>query len=111
VQRPAAALLVLAAVALGGCASFQAARLYRSGTQALDRGDPARAVAELEQAATLAPRASSIQNHLGIAYEASGRPDDALRAYQRAVDLDCGNGAAQYNLATLRARLAAAVPR
>lgn len=97
---PVAALAIGAAAA--ACATVEAGRLYRSGTGALDRGDAATAVAELEQAAAIAPEVSAIQNHLGIAYERVGRSDDALRAYERAVELDCDNQAARHNLRALR---------
>ena len=93
------AIALVAVVLLGGCAAFQAARLYNSGSDALERGDVERAVAELERAATLAPHASEIQNHLGLAYAASGREEDALRAFRRAVELDCDNRQALHNLA------------
>lgn len=89
---------ILAAPAWTGCATFRAARLYDSGTRALDRGEVAEAIADLERAATLSPRASEIQNHLGLAYAAAGRPDDARRAFERALELDCGNEAARHNL-------------
>jgi Flp pilus assembly protein TadD len=97
-------LLVLAAcVAIAaGCAGFEAARLEQSGRAALDRGDATAAVADLERAAALAPHASAIQNHLGIAYEQAGRRADAERAYERAVELDCDNGAAKANLSAFR---------
>jgi Flp pilus assembly protein TadD len=98
------AALALAAL-LGGCASLEAERLYASGTQALDRHDPDRAVADLERAATLAPEVSAIQNHLGLAYQDAGRPADALHAFERAVELDCGNEAAVRNLRSMRARV------
>lgn len=103
--RRIAALLL--AAALTSCAAVEAVRLERSGLAALDRGDAARAVADLERAATLAPGTSAIQNHLGIAYEQAGRRDDALRAYEHAVALDCENEAAQVNLEALRERAAA----
>lgn len=90
--------LALVALASLGCASFQGWRLYDSGTDALDRGDTARAIADLERAAELVPRASEIQNHLGLAYAADGRSDEARHAFRRAVALDCGNRAAQRNL-------------
>jgi Flp pilus assembly protein TadD len=102
----------LVAPSLLGCATFEGARLYEQGTQALDRGDPARAIADLEHAAALVPRSSEIQNHLGLAHEAAGQDEAALRAFQRAVELDCSNAAAQQNLAAAearRARLAARV--
>jgi Flp pilus assembly protein TadD len=106
--RIACALLVLAA--LTGCASYRGARLYVSGTEALDRGDPAQAVADLERAAELVPQASEVQNHLGLAYAAAGRDGEALAAFHRAVDLDCENAAAAQNLAAAERRAAAAQP-
>ncbi|HTY19044.1 MAG TPA: tetratricopeptide repeat protein [Myxococcota bacterium] len=97
------AALALGAL-LGGCASLEAMRLYESGTHALDRGDSQRAVADLERAAALAPDASPIQNHLGLAYQEAGRQEDALRAFERAVALDCSNEAAVANLRAVRSR-------
>ncbi|MCZ6783218.1 MAG: tetratricopeptide repeat protein [Proteobacteria bacterium] len=97
-------VLVLLVALVSGCASFRAARLYGSGTDALDRGDPGRAIAELEQAAALAPQASEIQNHLGLAYGAEGREAEARDAFERALELDCDNHAARENLLVLRSR-------
>ena len=99
--------LLRVAMVLGlllGCASLEAARLYRSGSAALDRGDAERAIADLERAAQLQPQASEIQNHLGLAYAEAGRDEDARRAFQRSVDLDCDNEAAQHNLAWSESR-------
>ena len=70
----------------------------REETEALDRGDTASAISDLERAAELMPHASEIQNHLGLAYAADGREDAALLAFRRAVALDCRNRAAQRNL-------------
>ena len=95
----------LCAVVLAlGCSSLRAARLYQSGTSALDRGDSVQAVVELERAAELAPEASEVQNHLGLAYQAAGRKSDAEFAFRRAVELDCGNAAAVENLRVVEAR-------
>ena len=94
--RLAAALAV--GLALCGCASFQGARLYRSGSDALERGETARAIADLERAAELVPHASEVRNHLGLAYDAAGRPEAAHQAFERAVELDCDNEAARHNL-------------
>lgn len=104
--------LALAVSLLAGCATYRGARLYESGTRALGRGDSARAIEDLEQASRLVPQGSEIQNHLGLAYLEAGREADALRAFRRAVELDCSNGAAQHNLraAELRAAQAAAAP-
>ena len=87
-----------------GCSSYRAARLYQSGTSALDRGDSTQAVVELERAAELLPEASEVQNHLGLAYQAAGRERDAEFAFRRAVALDCGNAAALENLRVAEAR-------
>ena len=98
--------VLTAALAAGllGCASFEGARLFHDGTDALERGDTEAAVDSLERAAERAPDVSEVQNHLGIAYLASGRRDDALRAFERAVALDCNNVAARRNLELLRSR-------
>jgi Flp pilus assembly protein TadD len=98
------ALAVGTSLALAlGCTSLQGARLYASGTEALDRGDGAQAVADLERAAELLPDASPVQNHLGLAYVQVGRDAEARAAFQRAVDLDCSNQAAQHNLRAAKA--------
>jgi Flp pilus assembly protein TadD len=107
---PVLALVLVLAPGLGGCASIEAARLYRSGTAALDAGAPEHAVADLERAASLAPEASDVQNHLGLAYAASGRPGDAEHAFRRAVQLDCDNAAARENLRAAELRSAEAKP-
>ena len=99
-----AASLLLAGLAQGGCATVRAAELYQSGTAALEEGQPARAIRDLERAADRLPEASEIQNHLGLAYEAAGREADALAAFRRAVELDCDNQPAQHNLSLAEAR-------
>jgi len=85
-----------------GCGAIAGARLYREGTDALERGDAEHAVRALEAAAERAPEASEVQNHLGLAYLASGRRADALRAFERAVAIDCDNAAARHNLDVVR---------
>ena len=95
--------LVYAAPERLGIRSFRAAHLYQSGTAALEAGDGQRAVAELERAAALAPEASEVQNHLGLAYASQGRHADALLDFRRAVALDCDNAAAVANLQTAEA--------
>jgi Flp pilus assembly protein TadD len=89
---------------LPACATYQGARLYGSGSGALERGDTARAVVDLERAAELVPHASEIHNHLGIAYAAQGQHADALYAFRRAVAIDCDNAAARQNLRAAEAR-------
>jgi len=104
-----AALAVVAAasaIAAAGCESapiraLRGARHYTAGTEALERNDDAKAVAELEQAAVLVPHASEIQNHLGLAYWSDGRPQSARVAFAKAIELDCDNDAARANLESL----------
>jgi len=83
--------------------SLRGARLYATGTEALDRGAFERAILDLEKAAELVPEASEVQNHLGIARWRSGDLAGARVAFTRAVELDCDNAAAQANLAGLDA--------
>ena len=89
-----------------GCSTLEAARLYQTGTLALDQGDADRAVADLEKAAQLLPEASEVQNHLGLAYQDVGRLGEAELAFRRAVALDCKNAAAAENLRIVEARSA-----
>lgn len=91
-----------------GCGTLGAARLYATGTAALEEGETSRAIADLERAVALAPDASEIQNHLGLAYQDAGRHPDALRAFERAVELNCENAAAQENLSAARGRMGSA---
>jgi Flp pilus assembly protein TadD len=95
-------VLGLASVGLVACASLEGARHYRSGSDALERGEVAQAITELEQAAQLLPEASDVRNHLGIAYLEAGRNDEALREFEEAVALDCTNDAALHNLDAVR---------
>jgi len=97
-MRPILVAVLLISLACSGCGSLRGARLYSSGTRALDTGDPARAVADLEAAAALLPEASEVHNHLGLAYARAGRDEQAMAAFRRAVALDCDNRAAQHNL-------------
>lgn len=91
-------LLLAAASGSAGCASWHGARLYLEGSRALERGDAELAVRRLEAASERVPRASEVQNHLGLAYAAAGHPEEAERAFRRAVELDCDNRAARANL-------------
>lgn len=111
-QSMTLALGVSSLVLLAGCGSsypslsapfetFRGARLYAAGTDALEAGDVAGAIEDLEQAARLAPRASEIQNHLGLAYWADGQKERAQAAFERSLELDCENTAAERNLANL----------
>jgi tetratricopeptide (TPR) repeat protein len=112
VRTPVLVLVLFAmfVLSLASCASYRGARLYRSGSASLERGDAEAAVAQLEEAASLIPQASEIQNHLGLAYLETGRTREAVAAFDRAVVLDCDNHAASENLAAAEAKLATTWP-
>lgn len=57
-----------------------------------------RATAMAERAARLAPQDPDILKALGLAYATSGRIDDALAIYQRAIDIDGNAWEAMINL-------------
>jgi Flp pilus assembly protein TadD len=98
----AAATLGVVPSLLAGCTTYRAARLYTRGTEALEQGHTALAIETLEQAAALAPHASEIHNHLGLAYRSAGRHRKARAAFELAVELDCDNAAAASNLRAAR---------
>ena len=90
-------------VVLAGCTTWRGARLYQSGTAALERGEIEVALVELSQAARLVPDASEVHNHLGIAQLEAGRIELARKSFERAVELDCDNQAASGNLERVQA--------
>ena len=96
-------IVALALLTLLGCSTLEGYRHFQAGTGALDRGDAADAVAELERAAAILPEQSEVFNHLGLAYAAAGRQSDALLAFERAVALDCDNHVAKANLRAAQA--------
>jgi lipoprotein NlpI len=100
---PVSLLVIFLSLSVTGCTGFRAARLYQEGTASLDSGHPELAVVQLSEASNLQPDASEIQNHLGLAFAATGQHDKALSAFERAVDLDCTNEAATQNLASAEA--------
>jgi tetratricopeptide (TPR) repeat protein len=99
--------IAVLALSLGsiGCATWQGARLYQSGSRALERGETEVALRDLTAAAERVPNASEVHNHLGLAQLQAGEPALALRSFERAVQLDCENRAASENLARTEARL------
>jgi Flp pilus assembly protein TadD len=102
-SAPVLFLITLLSLSMAGCTGFRAARLYQEGTVALNAGDPELAIERLARAGQLQPEASEIQNHLGLAFAATGQHAKALSAFQRAVDLDCSNAAALHNLSAAQA--------
>ena len=105
---PVLFLISFLSLSVAGCTGFRAARLYQEGTEALNAGNAELAIVRLGEAEQLEPDASEIQNHLGLAFAATGQHEKALSAFQRAVDLDCSNAAAVHNLAAAQSSRALA---
>jgi Tfp pilus assembly protein PilF len=103
--RLAAALLAVCVLFPLGCTQWRAARLYQSGTRALEAGEVERAIDDLSQAASLVPQASEIQTNLGAAWLEAGEDRLALTHFERAVELDCDNQAASDGLALAKLRV------
>jgi tetratricopeptide (TPR) repeat protein len=69
------------------------------GTVFLDRHRPADALGELLEASRLDPERADVPALQALAYAASGRPAEALRAQGRAASRDAGNALLAYGVA------------
>jgi tetratricopeptide (TPR) repeat protein len=90
-----ASIPILACLILSGCAVFR----DTSQTEAYNRFAIRAAQAQLwneaifrwKQVITVDPDDSKAHNNLGVAYEAVGKMDEAITAYQRAAELEPDN--------------------
>jgi tetratricopeptide (TPR) repeat protein len=98
--RGGAIVFIAAAIFLAGCAP-PGPRALLNGKKLLERGDYAGAVAELKTAASLLPANAQAWNYYGVALQRDGQPDDAAKAYGRALSLDRDLTEAHYNLGCL----------
>ncbi len=100
-KRDAGSIVLCLAAAgllpLAGCTPAGPRALLK-GERLMRAGNYAAAVAKLEEATQLLPNQPPAWNHLGLAYHGAGRPEEAIRAYQRALALDRNLAAARYNL-------------
>ena len=97
-QTVCASLIILALSLLSACGFFEADALYKSGSQALERGEYQECIQQLEKAKALLPSASSvIRNNLGVCYDQVGRKKDAFYEYRQAVINNHQNNAALKN--------------
>jgi tetratricopeptide (TPR) repeat protein len=71
----------------------------------IERGEGGLAADAMEQAAQRIPDVTFVQNNLGMAFELSGRLDEAAVAYARAVELAPSHERAAMNLARLDGRI------
>ncbi|MGD8791215.1 MAG: tetratricopeptide repeat protein [Anaerolineae bacterium] len=78
---------------------------YARGMEAFSHQDYAQAVLQLEKATDALPDFAPAFLGIGLAYEKMGRPEVALQAMERALELDPGDLAAQHALGRVRAAL------
>ena len=97
--RSAVVFLALVWV-IAGCTPAGPRALLK-GKQYLDHGDYAAAVAQFKTAATLLVTNAAAWNYYGVALQRAGQPDDAVNAYNRALELDRDLLEARLNLGTL----------
>ena len=83
---------------LAGCGP-SGERALVEGDRLLQAGKAAEAIPMLEKAAQDLPQNGPALNHLGLAYHATGRTNDARRAYLRALEVDRNRIEATHNLA------------
>jgi tetratricopeptide (TPR) repeat protein len=90
--------MVTLSLFLGGC-SPSGERALIEGDRLLQIGKSTEAIPLLERAALDLPQNAPALNHLGLAYHASGKTNEARRAYLRALEVDRNRIEATYNLA------------
>jgi len=95
-----AVLLTALALGVAGCTPAGPRAMLR-GKKELDRGDYAGAVVQFKYATDLLATNAAAWNYYGVALEHAGQADDAVNAYQRALELDRDLFEARLNLGTL----------
>lgn len=94
-------MMGLAAVLLvAGCTPAGPSALLK-GKKYLDRGDYTAAVAQLKTATTLLSTNAQAWNYYGVALQFAGQPDDAAKAYQKAIKCDRELMEAHFNYGSL----------
>lgn len=83
---------------LAGC-SPSGERALIEGDHLLQTGKATEAIPLLERAVQDLPQNAPALNHLGLAYHATGKTNEARRAYLRALEVDRNRIEAAYNLA------------
>ncbi len=93
-------VFVALAVALAGCSPAGTHALLK-GKKLLDQGDFADAADEFRSATEDMSTNAEAWNYLGVADQHSGQLDDAVKAYERALELDRDLMEAHFNLGCL----------
>ncbi|MCX6869959.1 MAG: tetratricopeptide repeat protein [Verrucomicrobia bacterium] len=92
------ASMVTLSLIMAGC-SPSGERALIEGDRLLQIGKSTEAIPLLERSALDLPQNAPALNHLGLAYHASGKTNEARRAYLRALEVDRNRIEATYNLA------------
>ena len=87
-------------LAAAGCTPAGPRALLK-GKKYLDHGDYTEAAAQFKTATALLATNAAAWNYYGVALHRAGQPDDAINAYQRALELDRDLLEARLNLGTL----------
>jgi tetratricopeptide (TPR) repeat protein len=103
--RRSRALAIVLSFAFGASPSFggseEAIERNRAGTERLQEGKVAEAVAEFEKAVRLDPGYAPAKANLGYAYDTQGRIQEAVTAYEAALETDPKNARVRNNLGVL----------
>ncbi len=76
-------------------------RALLTGERLINEGKFNEALAPLTEATLQLPRNAQAWNHLGLASHHAGHPNDALRAYRKALEVDVNLAPARFNLGCL----------
>lgn len=76
-------------------------RALLTGERLIKEGKFNEAIAPLTEATVLLPRNAQTWNHLGLANHGAGRPNEALRSYRKALDVDVNLAPARHNVGCL----------
>ena len=95
-----AIILLALGLFISGCTPAGPRALLK-GRKLLGQGDYAGAVAQFKTATDILSTNAAAWNYYGVALQSAGQPDDAVNAYQRALDLDRDLLEARLNLGTL----------
>ncbi|HEY6228681.1 MAG TPA: tetratricopeptide repeat protein [Verrucomicrobiae bacterium] len=76
-------------------------RALLDGDRLIREGKYPQAITKLQKATQLLPANAQAWNHLGLAYQYAGQPNEAVRAYQQAITVDRNLAAVRFNLGTL----------
>ncbi len=95
-----ATILLALVLVISGCTPA-GPRAVLKGRKLLDQGDYAGAVIQFKTATDLLATNAAAWNYYGVALQSAGQPDDAVTAYQHALNLDRDLLEARLNLGTL----------